>query len=132
VPEEEEIMCDLSVIIHNATWHASQGNEDAVVRKNASSHTLTMTEYDDLLEELHRLMCDFQEYLDTVTNKLECLTVAHSEYEHAVGETQKHLQERQTAFKRRFRQRNYRRSTEAFPVSLLFLRPFYTALNKIL
>jgi hypothetical protein len=132
VPEEEEIMYDLSVTIHNATCDASESNEDAVVRKNASNQTHTMTVFDDQLQELSRLMYAFQEHLDTVTNRLECLTVVYSKYEHALGEKQKHLQEIQTACKRRFNQRNYRRSTEAFPVSLLFLRPFYTALNKIL
>ena len=131
VPEEKEIMCDLSVTTDNATCDASESNDDAVVRKNAPSQTLTMPVYDGQLEELHHLMYLFQAHLDIVTEKLECLTVASSEYEHAVRETQKYLQEIETACKRRSRQ-HYRRSTEAFPVALLFLRPFYQELNKIL
>jgi hypothetical protein len=73
-----------------------------------------------------------QEHPYICTEEMKCMKVAVPEYEHAVRETQKHLQEMETACKRSIRQRNYRRSTEAFPVSLLFLRPFYQVLNKIL
>lgn len=128
----------------NATCDASENTVeattcDALVQKDDPIQTQTRPDYEVQLEVLHRLMPLFEGYCDLATEKLKPMIAATSECEYAIRDWQKHMQEMETAFKRRSSQRHCRRSrsrrspnhSEPFHVALLCLRPLYQVLNKL-
>jgi hypothetical protein len=115
VPADKEMMCDMSVTTDKATCDASENTVeartcDALVQKNGPTQTQTRPDYEVQVEVLHRLMPLFEAYCDLATEKLKPMIAVTSWCEHAIRDWQKHMQEMETAFKRRSSRRHCRRS----------------------
>jgi hypothetical protein len=73
--------------------HQAPGEKTTFCAQYSTIFLSFRNDYDGQLEELHRLMSLSQVHHEIIMEKLKCLMVAASEYEHAVREGLKHVQE---------------------------------------